>query len=71
MSLHPNSLANLEFKNGSEPRYSEPKKRRHITVTNSGWDNAKSNLKAELNLSVSETVELIGRGKLKVVKIDQ
>ena len=71
MKVHPNSLANLELSNGSTPRYEEVKKRRHITVTNPAWDAAKQSIKEELKISVSEAIELIGRGELKLVRCDR
>ena len=71
MSVHPNSLANLELSNGSEPRHGETKKKRNLTVTDTAWVAAKNDIKQQFNLSVSEAVELIGRGKLKLVVVEK
>ena len=67
MAVHPNSLANLQ--SGSNPAYADPKKRRHITVTNPGWQKAKAIAKEKFGLSISELVEQIGRGKFEVVEV--
>lgn len=56
---------------GSEPRYEEKKKRRHLSVTQTAWETAQTKVKEELGLSVSEAIELIGRGKLKLVNIEK
>lgn len=69
MSLHPNSLANLRPIKGSKPRYEKCKKKRNITVTEDAWIEAKRSIKEELKISVSEMVELVGRGELKVTRV--
>ena len=66
MAVHPNSLANLQ--SGSNPAYAHPKKRRHITVTDPGWQKAKAIAKEQFGLSFSELVEQIGRGNIKLSK---
>ena len=69
MAVHPNSLANLRNDvGGNKPRYSSKKQRRHITVTNEGWEQAKSLIKENLGISVSEAIELIGRGEYQIIK---
>lgn len=67
MTINPISLQNLT-NHGSVPRYEEEKKRRQLSVTDSGWDAAKAIAKETLGLSVSEMLEKIGRGELKVIK---
>ena len=67
MAVNPKSLANLQF--GSNTSYSEPKKQRSITVTETGWLAVKERA-GEVGVSVSEMVELIGRGKFKLTKVD-
>ena len=64
-AVNPISLKNLNRK-GTKPRYDEPKKPRRLTVTDSGWQQAKAIAKRDLGLSVSELVERIGRGELIV-----
>ena len=61
---HPNSLANL---NGGRPTiYEEEKKRRTLTVTESGWEGV-TELVEDLGCSsVSDLLERLGRGQIKV-----
>ena len=69
MKSHPNSLANLIPNAGTnKPRYSEAKKRRHITVTETNWVAAKQKVKQEFGLSISELIEKIGIGEYELVK---
>lgn len=68
MAVHPKSLLNL--KPGSDTSYKEPKRQRSITVTDTGWLAIKEKARQELGLSVSEVVELLGRGKFKLVKVE-
>lgn len=70
MSVSENSLKNLK-RGGSNPSYPEPKKRRHLSVTETGWDKTKAIAKEQLKLSVSEMLEKIGRGELIVTKNTQ
>lgn len=60
---HPNTLANLihEGRPTSEELYGEPKKKRTLTVTESGWQGLVEASKATGCSSVSEFLELIGR----------
>ena len=69
MSVHPNSLANLRSDfGGSLPRYESKKKRRHLSVTDFGWQEAKKAIESDLGVSVSEAIELIGRGEYQIIK---
>jgi len=60
---HPNTLANLihQGRPTSEELYGEPKKKRTLTVTESGWQGLVEASKATGCNSVSEFLELIGR----------
>ena len=69
MAFNPVSLKNLQ--DGSSRRYKEDKKRRHLSVTDTGWDKTKAIAKEQLKLSVSEMLEKIGRGELIVTKKPQ
>jgi hypothetical protein len=62
--IHPNSLGNLTHE-GRPPAFNEAKKRRYLTVTDTGWVNTKAIAK-ELGCSVSELLEKIGRHELTV-----
>ena len=53
------------------PRYEEKKSRRNLLATDTGWFGAMQIAKQEFGLSLSELVEQIGRGKLKVQKPEQ
>ena len=69
MAVHPNSLANLRNDvGGGVPRYESKKKRRHLSVTDFGWQEAKKTIKSDLGVSVSEAIELIGRGEYRIIK---
>ena len=72
MAVNPKSLANLEkgrLLKSSKPRYDEAKKRRHLTVTETGWKAIKEKAEKELGLSVSEMLERIARGEYELVKV--
>jgi hypothetical protein len=70
MAMHPNSLANLKTNvGGNKPRYESKKKRRHLTVTTEGWEQAKAIIEEKLGLSVSEAIELIGRGECEIKRL--
>ena len=71
MAIHQNSLANLKpNRSGSKPKYGELKKKRQISVTDPGWKEAKAVVKQQYGLSISEAIELIGRGKYALIEID-
>lgn len=60
---HQNSLANLQ----PRPKiYDEEKKRRTLTVTESGWEGSIEVIEALGCSSVSEFLERLGRGEVKV-----
>jgi hypothetical protein len=47
--------------------YDEPKKRRHLTVTQTGWYEIQQIAETH-NLSVSELLERLARGEFKLVR---
>lgn len=65
-AVNPRSLENLKHE-GRPPAFEEEKKRRTLTVTDSGWDGAMAAAKSLDCRGVSELLELIGRGQLRVV----
>ena len=69
---HPNSLANLTPGSGGRPKtYSEDKKNRQLTVTETGWDGVKE-IAVMLNCNgVSDLLEKLGRGELKILRDGQ
>ena len=66
MAVSARSLANLK-PGESHPMYSENKKQRSVTITETGWSSIKGIAKAK-GLSVSELIEQIGRGKFQVIE---
>jgi len=64
---HPNSIANLTYHGGRPAAYGETKKRHELTVTQEGWDGMKEVVKEAGCSSVSDLVEKLGRGQLRVV----
>lgn len=68
---HPNTLANLihEGRPSSEDVYGEPKKKRTLTVTESGWQGLVEASKAFGCSSVSEFLELIGRKQAQFTEL--
>ena len=72
MAVHPNSLANLRpNRSGTKPKYEELKKNRVVTVTDKGWAGARAIALEQYDSSISQIVELIGRGEYKLVKIEK
>ncbi len=65
---HPNTLANLihEGRPSSEEVYGEPKKKRTLTVTESGWENIREIAKNSGCNSVSDLLEKIARGQISL-----
>ena len=63
---NPNSLKNLQAGYGAKPRGfdSEEKKRRSLTVTDTGWEGMKLVIAEYGCKSVSEFMEKVGRGQL-------
>ena len=47
--------------------YEEPKKRRNLTVTQTGWDEVQEIAKT-YNMSVSELLERLARGEFELVR---
>lgn len=69
MTVHPNSLANL--RPGREQKYAEAKKRRHLTLTDTGWIAVKELAQQKFGMSVSEFLEQVGRGNFKILSRDE
>lgn len=67
---NPKSLENLihEGRPSGEEVYGEPKKKRTLTVTESGWQGAVKAAKAAGCSSVSEYLEKLGRGQVSTSK---
>ncbi|MDJ0717320.1 MAG: hypothetical protein QNJ54_24400 [Prochloraceae cyanobacterium] len=65
---HPNSLSNLKPGSGRKPKAfaEEDKKRRYLTVTETGWEGVKPIIKQLGCSSVSEFLEKLGRGEIKL-----
>lgn len=63
---NPRSLENLihEGRPSGENMYGEPKKKRTLTVTESGWQGVVKVAKAAGCSSVSEYLEQLGRGEI-------
>ena len=59
---HPNSIANLVH-DGRPQNWGEPKKKRNISITETGWTGMKE-VAQSLGLSISELIERIGRDDL-------
>lgn len=60
---HQNSLANLR---PQQKMYDEEKKKRTLSVTESGWKGVVEVVKATGCSSVSELLEKLGRGEVKI-----
>ena len=65
---HPNSLANL-IHSGRPKTYGAEKKQRYLSVTEEGWDGVKDVVKKVDCTSVSDLLEKLGRGDLKVISV--
>jgi hypothetical protein len=65
---HPNSLANL-IHSGRPKTYGAEKKQRYLSVTEEGWDGVKDVAKMVECTSVSDLLEKLGRGELKVMSV--
>lgn len=63
---HPNSLQNLEL-GRRKPKYEQSKKQRSVSLTDAGWSKCREEIKSTLGLSVSEFLEQIGRGEIKII----
>jgi hypothetical protein len=66
--INPRSLENLRHE-GRPPAFEEEKKRRTLTVTDSGWEGTMSVAKTLDCRGISELIELIGRGQLRVINV--
>lgn len=66
MAINPKSLANLR-NDGRTPDYDEPKKKRELTVTDTGWNSAKEIIKTAGFSSVSQFLEELGRGNAAII----
>ena len=63
---HPNSRVNLQLR-GRTPDYSENKKQRYLSVTQEGWDGIRTVATAADCASISDLIEKLGRGELKLL----
>lgn len=63
---HPNSQANLTYHEGRPLSFGVEKKKRNLTVTEEGWEGLQSVVKDLGCESVSEFLEKVGRGQVKV-----
>ncbi len=66
---NPNSIKNLKHE-GRPMLVGEPKKVRSIAVSDTGWQMFKL-VADEMGLSMSETIERLGRGDLKLVRVEK
>lgn len=63
---NPKSLENLTYHAGRPRTYDEPKKKRYLSVTETGWQGVQE-LATQLGYSgVSELLEQIGRGEISL-----
>lgn len=63
---HPNSKANLIYHEGRPKAFGAKKLKRNLTVTEEGWEGLQPIIKEAGCSSVSEFLEKLGRGQLKV-----
>jgi hypothetical protein len=63
---HPNSQANLTYHGGRPQAYGTEKKKRYLTVTDEGWEGVQVIAQNWGCASVSDLLEKLGRGKLKI-----
>lgn len=65
---NPESIKNLihEGRPSGEDLYGEPKKKRTLTITESGWQGITGAAKEAGCRSVSEYLEMLGRGQVKL-----
>jgi len=63
---HPNTLANLNYHGGRPLEYGQEKKRRTLTVTDSGWENIQLIAKTSCCNSVSDLLEKLARGQISL-----
>ena len=65
---HPNSLANL-IHEGRPKAYGAEKKQRYLSITEEGWNGAKDVAKMADCTSVSDLIEKLGRGEIKIFSV--
>jgi hypothetical protein len=63
---HPNSQANLTYSGGRPKTYGVEKKNRYLSVTEEGWGKAKEAAKVAGCSGISDLIEKLGRGQLKL-----
>ncbi len=63
---HPNTLANLTYKGGRPKAFDSPKKTRSVSVTEEGWEGLHPILKDLGFKGVSDFLEKVGRGQVKI-----
>ena len=63
---HPNSKANLTYHHGRPQTFGVQKKKRNLTVTEEGWEGLMPIIEELGCKSVSEFLEKVGRGQVKV-----
>jgi hypothetical protein len=63
---NPNSLANLTYREGRPAIFGVKKKQRTITVTEEGWEGARQAIEAAGCNSVSDFLEKLGRGEVRI-----
>lgn len=63
--VNPKSIENL-LHDGRPPAFDEPKQRRHLTITETGWKGTQAMAVAVGCRGVSELLEKLGRGELVV-----
>jgi hypothetical protein len=63
---HPNSQANLTYHEGRPKVFGVQKKKRNLSITEEGWEGLQPIIKELGCSSVSEFLEKVGRGQVKV-----
>ncbi len=63
---HPNSLANLNYRGGRPKTFDSSKKRRSVSVTEEGWEGLQPVIEELGCKSVSDFLEKVGRGLVKI-----
>jgi hypothetical protein len=63
---HPNSLSNLTYHQGRKCDFGQRKKTRGVSMTDEGWENMKSLASEHGCSSVSDFLEKIARGVMKI-----
>jgi hypothetical protein len=67
--INPQSLSNLT-RDGRPQKYDEPKKDKRLTITETGWNGAKTLIES-MGMSVSEFMEQLGRGQITVMRTQE